>query len=63
MFEKIKKEKNEIDPETFVYVKTDGTIFNFNKFKNSIDLASNIYRDKNLLKDPENKQHDIKILL
>ena len=63
MFEKIKKEKNEIDPETFVYVKTDGTIFNFNKFKNSIDLASNIYRNKNLLKGAENEQCNIKILL
>ena len=63
LFEKIKKEKNDIDPEKFVCVKTDGTIFNFNKFKNSIDLASNIYRDKNLLKDAENKKHDIKILL
>ena len=26
-------------------------------------MASNIYRDKNLLKDAENKQSDIKILL
>ena len=63
LFEKIKKEKNDIDPEKFVCVKTDGTIFNFNKFKNSIDLASNIYRDKKLLKDAENKQHNLKILL
>ena len=63
LFEKIKKEKNDIDPEKFVCVKTDGTIFNFNKFKNSIDLASNIYRDKKLLKDAENEQHNIKILL
>ena len=29
----------------------------------SQDLASNIYRDKNLLKDVENKQSNIKILL
>ena len=60
---KLKKKKNDIDSEKFVCVKTDGTIFNFNKFKNSLDLASNIYRDKNLLKDAENKQSDIKILL
>ena len=40
LFEKIRKEKNDIDPEKFVCVKTDGTIFNFNKFKNSLDLAS-----------------------
>ena len=47
----------------FVCVKTDGTIFNFNKFKNSLDLASNIYRNRKLLKDAENKQSEIKILL
>ena len=63
MLEKIKKEKNDTDPEKFVCVKTDGTIFNFNKFKTSLDLASNIYRNMNLLKDAENKQHDLKILL
>ena len=63
LFEKIKKEKNDIDPEKFVCVKTDGTIFNFNKFKNSIDLASNIYRNKNLLRDAEKKRYEIKILL
>ena len=63
LFEKIKKEKNDIDPEKFVCVKTDGTIFNFNKFKNSLDLASNIYRNKSLLKDAEDKQNEIKILL
>ena len=63
MYVKIEEEKNNIDPEKFVCIKTDGTIFNFNKFKNSLDLASNIYRDKNLLKDAEKKQSDIKILL
>ena len=63
LFEKIKKEKIDIDPEKFVCVKTDETVFNFNKFKNSLDLASNIYRNKNLLKDAENEQYDIKILL
>ena len=63
MYVKVKKEKNDIDPENFACVKTDGTIFNFNKFNNSLDLASNIYRDKNLFKDAENKQSDIKILL
>ena len=62
-YEKIKKEKNDIDPEKFVCVKTDETIFNFNKFKNLLDLASNIYRDKNLLKDAEKEQYDIKTLL
>ena len=55
LYEKIKKEKNDIDPEKFVCVKTDTTIFNFNKFKHLLDLASNIYRNKNLLKDAEKK--------
>ena len=63
LFEKIKKQRNDIDPEKCVCVKTDGTIFNFNKFKTSLDLASNIYRKKSLLKDAENEQNKIKILL
>ena len=54
LFEKIKKERNDIDPEKFVCVRTDGTIFIFNKFKTSLDLASNIYKKKSLLKDAEN---------
>ena len=54
LFEKIKKERNDIDPEKFICVKTDGTIFNFNKFKTSLDLTSNIYRKESLLKDAEN---------
>ena len=42
LYEEIKKEKNDIDSEKFVFVKTDWTIFNFNKYKISQDLASNI---------------------
>ena len=49
LFEKFEKEKNDIDSEKFVSVKTDGIVFNFNKFKNSLDLASDIYRNKSLL--------------
>ena len=63
MCEKISKEKRDIDLEKFVCVKTDGTIFNFNKLKILLDLASNIYRNKSLLKDAENEQSKIKILL
>ena len=63
LFQKIKKEKTDFDPQKFVCVKTDGTIFNFNKCKISLDLASNIYRTKSLLKDAENEQNEIKILL
>ena len=62
LYGRIIKEKNDIDPEKFVCVKADKAIFNFNKFKISLDLASNIYRSKKLLKDAENKQQ-IKILL
>ena len=62
MLEKITKERNDIDPEKFVCLKTDGTIFNFNKFKTSLDLAWNIYRKKSWLKDAENEQSEIKIL-
>ena len=51
------------DAETFLCVKTDETIFNLNKLKNSLDVASNIYKNKKLLKDTENEQQDIKILL
>ena len=63
LYERIIKEKNDIDPEKFVCVKTDGTNFNFNKFNISLDLASNIYRNKKSLKVAENKQHEIKLLL
>ena len=57
------EERNNIDPEKLVCVKTDGTIFNFSKFKTSLDLASNIYTNKKVLKNEENKQSEIKILL
>ena len=63
LYERIKKEKNDIDPEKFVCVKTDGTIFNFNNFKVSLDLASDIYNDKELLKNAEANQQKIKGLL
>ena len=63
LLEKITKERNNIDPEKLVCVKTDGTIFNFSKFKTSLDLASNIYTNKKVFKDEENKQSEIKMLL
>ena len=69
LFKIIKKEKNDIDPEKLVCVKIDGTILTLINLKVllidlkvQIDLSSNIYRDKKLLKDAENKQHEIKIL-
>ena len=63
MLEKITKERNDIDPEKLVCVKTDWIIFNFSKFKTSLDLALNIYRNRKLLKDAEKKQKEIKTLL
>ena len=39
LYLKIKKDKNDIDPEKFVCIKTDGTIFNFNKFKISLNFT------------------------
>ena len=63
LFEKLQKKENDIDSEKCVCVKTDETIFNFIKIKNPLDLASNIYGNKSLLKDAEDKQNEIKILL
>ena len=58
MLGEIKKEANTTDPEKLAGVKTDGKIFNFNTFKNSLDFASNIYyEDKTSLKDTKNSQH------
>ena len=39
LYLKIKKDKNDIDPEKFVCIKTDGTIFTFNKFKISLNFT------------------------
>ena len=63
LLEKITKERKYIDPEKLVCVKTDWIIFNFSKFKTSLDLALNIYRNRKLLKDAEKKQKEIKTLL
>ena len=64
LFEKIKKENNDNDPEKLVCEKTDNaTVFNFNVFKTSLDHASGIYRNKTSLKDPESKQDDMKVSL
>ena len=50
-----KGKKNTIDPERLVCARFDGTIFNFNTFKNSPDLSSNIYhKGKTSLKDAKN---------
>ena len=64
LYEKIKKEKNDIDAKKLVYATTDGkTIFNFNTCNISLDLASGIFRKKTLLKDAEDKQLEMTTLL
>ena len=64
LYEKIKKEKNDIDPKKLVCATTDGkTIFNFNVCNISLDLASGIYRKKTSLKDAEDKLLEMTILL
>ena len=58
MLDKLKRKKNTIDPEKLVSVKTDGTIFNFNTFKHSLDFASNIYHKiKTSLNDAKDSQY------
>ena len=37
-------------------MKSDGTVFNFNIFKGSLQLASNIYNNKALLEKTKNNQ-------
>ena len=64
MLDDLKKEKNTIDPEKFVCAKFDGTIFNFNAFKNYSDFASDIYHNgKTSLKDAKKPQYKMFCLL
>ena len=63
LFEEIKKEKNDIGPEKLACAKTDGKAFNINRFKILQDRASNIFNDKDLRKDAENKQYGVDVLL
>ena len=58
LLDKLKKEKNTIDSERLVCVKTDGTIFNLNTFKNSLEFASNNYhKGKTSLKEAKKNQY------
>ena len=63
MFGKIKEEKDNIDAEKLVCVKSDGTTCNFNIFKNSLEFAANIYNVKISLKEAKNKQYEMLLLL
>ena len=46
LLDKIKKEKNNINPEKLVYVHTNRTLYDFNIFKSSLAFASSIYSSK-----------------
>ena len=43
LLDEIKKEKNNINPEKLVCVHTNGTLYEFNVFKSSLEFASSIY--------------------
>ena len=57
MLDELKEEKNNIDSQRLVCVKSDGTIFNFNVLKSSLDFASDIYNGKILLEEAKNSQY------
>ena len=63
LLDELIKERNTIDPEKFVCVKTDGTIFNFNTVTYSLEFASNIYNDKTSLEDAKKSQYKMVSLL
>ena len=46
LLDKIKKEKNNINPEKLVCAHTNRTLYDFNIFKNSLAFASSIYSSK-----------------
>ena len=63
LLDELKEKKNSIDSERLVCVKSDGTIFNFNIFKNSLDFASDIYNGKISLEKAKNSQYKMFELL
>ena len=63
LLDELKEEKNSIDSKRLVCVKSDGTIFNFNVFKSSLDFASDIYNGKISLEKTKNSQYKMFELL
>ena len=55
--DELKEEKNSIDSKILVCVKSDGTIFNFNVLKISLDFASDIYNRKISIEKAKNSQY------
>ena len=63
LLDELKEEKNSIDSNRLVCVKSDGTVFNFNVFKSSLDFASGIYNGKISLEKAKNSQYKMFELL
>ena len=63
MLDELKEEKNSTDSKRLVCVKSDGTIFDFNVFKSSLDFASDIYDGKISLEKAKNSQYKMFELL
>ena len=57
LLDELKEEKNDTASKRLVCVKADGTIFNFNIFKSSLDFPSDIYNGKILLEVAKNSQY------
>ena len=55
----IKEEENDIYPEKILCTKSDGKMFNFNTFKPSLKLASNIYDDKITVEEANKDQYEV----
>ena len=63
MLDEFKEEKDNINFKNLVCVKSDGSIFNFNVFKSSLDFASDISNGKISLEEAKNSQYKMFKLL
>ena len=63
MLDELKEEKNSINSKRLVCIKSDGTIFKFKVFKDSLDFASDFYNGKISLEKAKNSQYKISELL
>ena len=61
MLDDLKEEKNNIDSKRLVSTKSDGTIFNFNVFKSSLEFASDIYNGKILLVEAKKDRYKMQL--
>ena len=63
LLDEVKEEKNSTDFKRLVCLKSDGTIFNFNVFKCSLDFVSHIYNGKISLEKAKKSQNKMLQLL